>query len=241
MDANQDKADTDRKNDRENLKGIIEDMRKEIKSGQEKIRREIKSGQTEMRAIIKAWSSDLKINREETMACQDTMEALLEEDKPASVDMTPEVAHEQEVPVEDATVMPVGEPRKRRRDRNLAAQRRQKMEQERTQRKDGCQKNLVAARRAAVAWRKINVFRKILTHGYCGLWKEVTAAGMKIGRCAEHRRKRQNKDDAERETRKGRTEETRRRKGPQCKTGIKDTTMTNIEGWNPGERAPLGS
>jgi hypothetical protein len=26
-----------------------------------------------------------------------------------------------------------------------------------------CQKNLVAARRAAVAWRKINVFRKILT------------------------------------------------------------------------------
>jgi hypothetical protein len=29
--------------------------------------------------------------------------------------------------------------------------------------------------------------------------------------------------------------------GPQCKTEIKDPTMNNIEGWNPGERAPLGS
>jgi hypothetical protein len=45
----------------------------------------------------------------------------MECEKPVSVDMTPEVAHEQEVPVEDAEVMPVGEPRKRRRDRHLAA------------------------------------------------------------------------------------------------------------------------
>jgi hypothetical protein len=136
---------------------------------------------------------------------------------------------------------PVGEPRKRRRDRrHLAAQRRQKKEQKRTQRKDGCQKNMVAARRAAVAWRRINVFRKILTHRYCGLRKEVTAARVRITRCAGHRRKRQNKDDAERETRKGRKEENRRRKGPQCKTRIKNPTMNNIEGWDPGERAPLG-
>jgi hypothetical protein len=89
------------------------------------------------------------------------MEARLEEEKPASMEMKPEVADE-EVPLEDAVVMPVGEPRKRRRDRqHLAAQRRQKKEQKRTQRKDGCRKNLVAARRAAVAWRRINIFRKI--------------------------------------------------------------------------------
>jgi hypothetical protein len=37
----------------------------------------------------------------------------------AAVDMTPEVAHEQEVPREDAEVMPIGEPRKRRRDGRL--------------------------------------------------------------------------------------------------------------------------
>jgi hypothetical protein len=77
--------------------------------------------------------------------------------------MKPEVAHE-EVPLEDAARMPVGELWKRRRDRRyLAAGRPQKKEQKRTHKKDGCQKNLVAARRAAVAWRKINVFRNILT------------------------------------------------------------------------------
>jgi hypothetical protein len=155
--------------------------------------------------------------------------------------MKPEVAH-QEVPREDAEEMPVGEPRKRRRDgRNLAAGRRQKKEQKRTQWKDGCRNNLVADRRAAVAWRKINVFRKILTHGYCGPRKDVTATGMSITRCAGHGRTEQNKNDAELETRKGRTEKNRRRKGPLCKTGIKNPTMNNIKGRNPGERAPLGS
>jgi hypothetical protein len=176
----------------------------------------------------------------------------------------------QEVPGEDAAVMPVGEPRKRRRDRrNLAARRRQKeqdrdldarrrrkKEQKRTQRKDGCRKNLVAARRAAVAWRKINVFRKILTHGFCELRKEVTAARMKNMRCSGHRHKRQNKNNDERETRNGRTEQTGRWKGPVCENGsrnrglkqqlrsskrIKNPTVNNTERRNPQQRAPLGS
>jgi hypothetical protein len=64
---------------------------------------------------------------------------------------------------------------------------------------------------------------------------------MKITRCAGHRRKRQNKDDVERETRKGRTEENRRPKGPLCGTGRKDSTTNDIEGWYPRERASLGS
>jgi hypothetical protein len=60
--------------------------------------------------------------------------------------------------------MPVGEPRKRRRDRNLDARRRRK-QKERTQKKDGCRKNLVAAdrrttRRAKVARRKEIVIGK---------------------------------------------------------------------------------
>jgi hypothetical protein len=104
---------------------------------------------------------DLKENPEE-----------IECEKPASEDMTPEVAHEQEFPLEDAVVMPVRKPRKRRRDRrHLAAQRRQKKEHKWYQRKDWCRKNLVAACRAAVAWGKINLFRKILTRGFCGLRK----------------------------------------------------------------------
>jgi hypothetical protein len=120
-----------------NTKIMLEEMQKEaeayredikeIKSGQEKMRKEIKSGEAEIRAIIKAWSSDLKINREETMACQEKTEARLEEEELASVDIIPEVAQEQEVTLEDAVEMPVREPKKGRRDRrNLAAVRRQK-------------------------------------------------------------------------------------------------------------------
>jgi hypothetical protein len=108
------------------------------------------------------------------MACQETMEARLEAEEPTSVDMTPEVADDQEVPVEDAVEMPVGEPRKRRRDgRNLAAVRRQKKkdrvldarchgkEQGPAQRKNGCLKNLVAARRWTTC-RAVMARRRIL-------------------------------------------------------------------------------
>jgi hypothetical protein len=77
------------------------------------------------------------------------------------------------------------------------------------------------SRCAAVAWRKLNLFRKILTHGHCGLRREVTATGMKITRCAVHRRKGQNKDDAERETRKG-TFEKKSWKGSACNIDIRN-------------------
>jgi hypothetical protein len=59
----------------------------------------------------------MKFNRKETTACQETTEARLEVEEPASVDMTLDVADNQEVPMEDAAEMPAGEPRKRRRDR----------------------------------------------------------------------------------------------------------------------------
>jgi hypothetical protein len=52
----------------------------------------------------------MNANHEETMACQE-MEAR-QEDKPTSLDRKPEVAEQREVPVEDAEVMPVGEPKK---------------------------------------------------------------------------------------------------------------------------------
>jgi hypothetical protein len=47
------------------------------------------------------------------------MEARPAEEKPTSVDRKPEAAERREVPIEDAEVMPVGEPKEiRRRDRN---------------------------------------------------------------------------------------------------------------------------
>jgi uncharacterized protein with PIN domain len=109
-----------------------------------------------------AWLTDTNDNQVETKASQETMEACLECKEPASVEMKPEVADE--VPLEDAARMPVGEPGKRRQDRHLAAQRRQK-EQKRTQSKNGCRKDLVAPHRgtirhAQVARRRILLTRK---------------------------------------------------------------------------------
>jgi hypothetical protein len=81
-------------------------------------------------ADMKAWGEEIHSirfettnTRTETMAYQD-MEAHPEEEKePTSVYRKPEVAQKQEVPVEDAEVMPVGEPKKkRRRDRKLDAE-----------------------------------------------------------------------------------------------------------------------
>jgi ABC-type Zn2+ transport system substrate-binding protein/surface adhesin len=86
-----------------------------MESNLEKMDANLKSMQERMNAghkEIMAWLKDLKINGEETMACQEKTEARLQ-GQPASEDMTLEVAHEHEVPLEDAVVMPVGEPRKR--------------------------------------------------------------------------------------------------------------------------------
>jgi hypothetical protein len=71
----------------------------------------------ETTARMDAWLTDTNDIQEETMAYQEKTEAHLEgKEEPTSEDMEPEVADE-EVPVEDAVVMPVGEPRNRRRDR----------------------------------------------------------------------------------------------------------------------------
>jgi hypothetical protein len=124
------------------------------------------------------------------MACQETMEARLGEEEPVSEDMTPEVAHGQEVPLEDAVVMPVGEPRKRCRDRHLAAQRRQKEgEPDLDARRHGKQQDLVAARRgttrrAAVARRRI-LLTNDTTQEYCGSRKRLVAAHRGTTLCAE--------------------------------------------------------
>jgi hypothetical protein len=121
--------------------------------------------QKKMMARMDAWLTDTNNNREKMLACQEKAEVRLEEEEPASVEMKPEMAHEQEVLREDAATMPVEEPRKRRRDRNLDA-RRSRKQQERIQNKDGCRKNSVAAhrgttRRAKVARRKENLIGKI--------------------------------------------------------------------------------
>jgi Tfp pilus assembly protein FimV len=136
------------------------------KADKEEMLAEMKANMDSTQAALKSAIKEMKLNREETMACQGNMEARLEEDKPASVDTTPEVAHDQGIPSEDTEVIPVGEPRKRRRDRrNLAAVRRQKKQERNLDvGRRGKQRNLVAARRGttrrAVVARRRTLFTK---------------------------------------------------------------------------------
>jgi hypothetical protein len=105
--------------------------------------------------------------------------------------MTPEVAQEQEVPLEDAVIMPVAEPRKMRRDRrNLDAVRRQKEEERNLDtRRRGKQQNLVAARRGPT--RRVQVARrnfsstKDTTREYRESRKDLAATGKRETRRAK--------------------------------------------------------
>jgi hypothetical protein len=131
---------------------------------------EMKAMHKKMMARMDAWLMDTNDNREETTACQETMEARLEVEEPASVDMTPEVADE-EVPSKNAEVMAAGGPKKRRRDRrHLAAGRRQKKQQDLVAARRG------TTRRAAVARRRRILFTKDTTRKLHGPRKRLVAA-----------------------------------------------------------------
>jgi hypothetical protein len=94
----------------------------------------------------------------------------------------------QDIPKEDAAVMPVGGLRKRRRDRNLAAGRRQKPKKRIRASCESKRRSATACkkitRRATVAWRKRNVFRRTVIQGNCGPRSILTAAGKMMTRHA---------------------------------------------------------
>jgi hypothetical protein len=179
------------------------------------------------------------------MAFLEQTEARLEEEEPASVDTTPEVADDQEVPVEDAEVRSVTEPRKRRRDgRNLAAVRRQKKQnRDLDARRRGRQQDLVVARRgttrrAVVARRRMLLTKE--TRGYCGSQKRVIAVYRKMPRHTtvawrrRHTRKnlqsRQESGKATKDLGGNRPLYPEKRK----------TTGIDTGGWSLGRLSPLG-
>jgi hypothetical protein len=112
LDAYQEKVAADRKADKEEMKA-------DIKAWREKISAEIETMKAKMRAIRENMGTSHKEmvaviepgRNMEKIACQE-MEAHPEEEKPASVDMKPEAAEQREVPVQDATAIPVVEPEK---------------------------------------------------------------------------------------------------------------------------------
>jgi hypothetical protein len=94
--------------------------------------------------------------------------------------MMQSVEEHQEVTKEEAAVMQVGEPRKRRRNWNLAAERRQKPK-ERTQGYCGSRNRVTiidrkVSRRAAVARRRRDIFTQERTRVKRGLLEQLVAA-----------------------------------------------------------------
>jgi hypothetical protein len=195
--------------------------------------------------------------RNETIAFQGTTEARLECEKPTPEDKESESEH-REVPNEYAVVKPVSGRKKRHRGPKQAAGRRG--EPKKLTRGDcGSRKKLAAAcrkvsRRATVAWRKRNIFRKSWTQTNCGPRKEVTAAEMKVTRCAGHMRKEQNKDDVSPRSPKGGTFDRRLWRNRECKKSIwsRDVeeplhprkgrkTVNSNGGWNKRQHLRLKS
>jgi hypothetical protein len=102
MEANRKKENDEMEADHKELLARLEDDRQAK-------RRFMKEMMQMMDTSYKEIMAEIKPGRNmETIACQE-MEAHPEEEKPASVDMKSEAA-EREVPVQDATVMPVREP-----------------------------------------------------------------------------------------------------------------------------------
>jgi hypothetical protein len=102
------KMDADRKADQEKA----EADRVEGRVGQEKLLKEMKAWREEMAAMRNKWVNN---NHNETMACQEIEARPEEEKEPTPVNTKPEVAQQDEFLAENAKVMPVGEPKKKRR------------------------------------------------------------------------------------------------------------------------------
>jgi hypothetical protein len=86
----------------------------------DRIREHIKSGQAEIRSTLDEWLMDLRDGQKETTACNGATEAKLNPGLMQSIE-----EHE-DIPKEEAAVMPVGVPRKLHRVCNLATECHQK-------------------------------------------------------------------------------------------------------------------
>jgi hypothetical protein len=141
-------------------------------SMQAKMDANIKVYHEEMMAMVDAY-------HERMMACLRKTEADTEKTE-HDPGMMQSVEEHQESSKEETTLMPVRGLRKRCRDRNLAAGRRQKPKR-RIQVSCESRSRLTIAGKmtthcATVAWRKRNIFRKTGTQRICGPQKRLTAA-----------------------------------------------------------------
>jgi hypothetical protein len=217
---------------------------KESKAWQEKMKAEREARIQEREADREQWKAkidemfarmDRKANPEMITATQTKTDVKLKELTEPREEMMQSAEERHEVPNEDAVVIPVRGWKRWHRGRKQAAERRG--EPKELNRGDhGSRKKLAAAcrkasRRATVAWRKRNVFRKPWTCGYCGLQKEVTTSRKMVTRCERHRRKVAQRSPT------GRAFESRCRRGPECSNGIRDRGRRRIK--DPSTRRQL--
>jgi hypothetical protein len=183
------------------LQNMMKDNREDLKSGQAKMIAAIKGKMDAMITNIKNARKEMTACQEVTVANSEKMEPNLEEKETVlerheipneevtvhsqeamktepDPGMMQSAEEHQEFPKEDAAVMPVRGLKKRRRDRNLAAGRRQKPKKRIRASCESKRRSAAAcrkvSRRARVAWRKRNVVRKIVTKGNYGPWKTLT-------------------------------------------------------------------
>ena len=136
MRADKEEAEAKRRKDHENFMAKLDTDRKAW-------REQMTAWRNEIAAMTGEWGSD---SSNVTLACQE-LEAHVKEGKPASAETKPEAAQIEEVPAEDAEVMPVGEPKKkRRRDRKLAMERRRQTPNVTTREHCGPRNRLAVAR-----------------------------------------------------------------------------------------------
>jgi hypothetical protein len=224
MKAMQEKAEAERKSDREERKAEREADREQSKADRE----QWKAKMDEMFAKM-----DRKASPEMMTATQAKTEGKLKELTEPTEEMMQSAEEHQQVPRDDAVVIPVRGRKRRHKGRKQAAERHGEPK-ELTRGDCGSRKKLAAAcrkasRRATVAWRKRN--------GNYGPRKEVTAAGRKVTRCAGQKRKVQNKDDVSPKSPKGGTYEKRLWRGPECSNGIRDRGRRKIK--DPSTRRKL--
>jgi hypothetical protein len=146
--------------------------------------------------------------------------------------MMPSVEQHQDIPTEDVAVMPVGEPRKRRRIHKLAAERRQKIKDKTRGNHEFKRKSPAAcrmvSRRAAVARRKGNTFRRLQSRENCGSRRKFASARRGMTQRAEVARRREqghktyDQDCVAPGFPEGRTSRIKRWKGPECSKGSRD-------------------
>jgi hypothetical protein len=137
------------------------------------IQAEIEARLARMDANVKSHKAKVEANHKNYMARMyydpETTEAPLEEEKPPSVDTKPEATHEEDVPVEDAIVIPVGEPEE---EEPTSVDRKRGVAQQREVPKEDAGVNPVKGRKRRRRCKKLAAGRRgapnNLTRGDCG-------------------------------------------------------------------------